>query len=160
MPQPTKKKAASKKQATRRVTIKSRRKHPEYGTSKLEDKFAREFLDKMGVKYTRQFKAEDIGRYYDFYVKTGLKTGILIEVDGDYWHGNGLLHEEKNRMQKHNEYVDSVKDNWALKKKIPLVRIWEHDINERPSEVYRQLKEVIDKYLRINEINENKKKRH
>lgn len=142
------------------IKRRSKRKHPEYGTSKLEDKFASEILDKMGVKYTRQFKAEDIGRYYDFYVKTGHNSGILIEVDGSYYHGYGLLHEEKNRMQKHNEYVDSVKDAWALKNKIPLVRIWEHDIRERPSQVYRDLKKVIDEFTEKDNLNENKKKRH
>lgn len=54
----------------------------EYGTSKLEDKFAKEFLDKLGVNYIRQFKAESIERYYDFYL---VDSHILIEIDGDYW---------------------------------------------------------------------------
>lgn len=53
---------------------------PKYGSSKLEDKFAKEFLDKLNVIYERQFEAKDIKRFYDF--KIG---NILIEVDGDYW---------------------------------------------------------------------------
>lgn len=52
------------------------RNHPKYGTSKLEDKFAKEILEKMGVEYERQFEAKDIGRFYDF--KVG---NVLIEVD-------------------------------------------------------------------------------
>lgn len=36
------------------------RRHPKYGTSKLEDKFAKEFLDKLGVPYERQFEAKEI----------------------------------------------------------------------------------------------------
>ena len=56
------------------------REKPKYGTSKLEDKFAKEFLDKLGVIYERQFEAKDIKRFYDFKIGS-----ILIEVDGDYW---------------------------------------------------------------------------
>ena len=158
MSQPTRRKIENKVKP--KQTIKSKRKHQEYGTSKLEDRFAKEFLDKMGVKYTRQYKAEDIGRYYDFYVITGERSGILIEIDGNYFHGRGLVHEEKNRMQKHSEYVDNLKNNWAIKNKIPLVRIWEHDINNNPSVVYRELKEVIDKYTTKEKLKENKNKRH
>ena len=55
--------------------------HPKYGTSKLEEKFAKEFLDKLGVPYEKQFEAKDIGRFYDF--KVGER--VLVEVDGDYW---------------------------------------------------------------------------
>ena len=43
-----------------------------------------------------------------------------------------MVHEEKSPMQKHNEYVDKVKDTWAAEHGIPLIRIWEHDINDNP----------------------------
>lgn len=56
--------------------------HKQYGTSKLEEKFAKEYLDAIGVEYTYQFEAKDIGRFYDFYLP---KENLLIEVDGDYY---------------------------------------------------------------------------
>lgn len=59
-----------------------RKKHKEYGTSKLEEKFAKEFLERLGIEYIYQFKAESIGRYYDFYLP---EANLIIEVDGDYW---------------------------------------------------------------------------
>lgn len=59
----------------------NQRKHPEYGTSKLEKKFAKEFLDKLGVEYIYQFKAPT-QRVYDFFCP---KENVIIEVDGDYW---------------------------------------------------------------------------
>ena len=159
MNQPTRgKRKASSRTATRKPKV--RRKHPEYGTSKLEDRFAKEFLDKLGVKYTRQYKAEDIGRYYDFFIIIEGKSGILIEIDGDYFHSFGLVHEEKNRMQKHNEYVDKVKDEWAIKHKIPLLRIWEHDINDNPGIVLKELKQIVQKYQGKVDLENNKKKRH
>lgn len=131
---------------TRRV-----RQRPKYGTSKLEDRFASEFLDKLGVIYERQFEAKDIKRFYDF--KIG---NILIEVDGDYWHGKDLVYEDKNRMQKHSEWVDEVKNEWAISHGYLLYRVWESDINNDGAKVMSELKKILS----IDEKRNNKKKRH
>lgn len=131
--------------------------HPKYGTSKLEDKFATEFLDRMGIRYIRQYEAKDIKRFYDFFV---LPDGPLIEVDGDYYHSYGLTREEKSPMQKKNERVDRLKDEWALSRCIPIVRFWEHDINNNPQKVMSELKEAVGKRVRQLEAEEEKKKRH
>lgn len=135
-------------------------KHKEIGVSKLEDRFAREFLDKMGYIYERQFKAEDIGRYYDFAVKDENGMLVLIEVDGSYYHGYNLVYEEKNPMQKHNERVDKLKDLWAAEHSIPLLRIWEHDINNNPKKVRKELEEFLGKAYEKQERLNNKSKRH
>jgi very-short-patch-repair endonuclease len=119
------------------------RKHPEYGTSKLEDKFAKNFLDKLGIRYETQFKAESIGRYYDFYLPD---YQVLIEIDGDYYHSYNLVYEQMSPMQKKNKRVDEQKNKWALHHKIPLIRIWEHDINESPKKVMEVLKTELSKF--------------
>ena len=83
MKQPTKNNKDKKyKTIVTKKNVKQRKKHPNYGTSKLEEYFAKEFLDKLGVEYVYQFEAKDIGRYYDFFLKN---HNLLIEVDGDYW---------------------------------------------------------------------------
>lgn len=133
-----------------------RKNHPEYGTSKLEDKFAKEFLDKLGVVYERQYLAKDIKRYYDFRVN----DRILIEVDGTYFHSYGLVYEDMNPMQKHNAWVDKIKNEWAIEHGFILVRIWEHDINKHPEKVMNYLKEIIGINDKKMQILENKKKRH
>ena len=83
MPQPIARNRAVKKSKTRKITdvVKKKRQHPKYGTSKLEDYFAENFLDVIGVKYVRQFEAKDIGRFYDFFCPS---ANIIIEVDGDF----------------------------------------------------------------------------
>lgn len=58
--------------------IKKKRSHPQYGTSKLEEDFAKEFLDKLKVPYQYQFEAKDIGRFYDFYLP---QSNLIIEID-------------------------------------------------------------------------------
>lgn len=122
------------------------RKHPEYGTSNLETRFAKNFLDKLGYEYETQFKAESIGRYYDFYINP---ANLLIEIDGGYWHSDPRLYEGKELTptQKRNKRVDKDKDKWALTHKIPLIRIWEDDINKTPKQVMDMLKSEIPKYI-------------
>ena len=142
--------------------------HQKYGTSKLEEDFAREFLDKLEVKYVYQFEAKDIGRFYDFAVLLGdgniTSSGniVLIECDGDWYHSHPDLVKEgvMNPMQKHNKRVDELKDKWALLHGIPLIRIWEKDIREAPDKVLKELKErlyIEDKKVTLTE---KKNKRH
>ena len=70
---------------------------------------AKEFLEKLGVKYIYQFEAKDIGRYYDFAIilNNEMTTGnmLLIEIDGSYYHSDPrLVSEDKmSPMQKRNK---------------------------------------------------------
>jgi very-short-patch-repair endonuclease len=136
---------------------KKNRKHEDYGTSKLEEKFAKEFLDKLGVKYIYQFKAESIGRYYDFCIPS---ANLIIEVDGDYWHSKDLVYEEMTPTQKRNKRVDKEKNHWALVNSFKLLRFWESDINKNPKEVMKKLQEELYINIEKTKIIENKKKRH
>ena len=133
--------------------------HPQYGTSKLEEDFAHMFLDKLNVKYEYQFEAKDIGRFYDFYLP---ESNLLIEIDGDYWHGNPDKYQDNELRwhQRHAQRVDEYKNKWALLHGIPIIRVWESDIRKKPNEVMKFLKERL--YLRNKEvlIKENKRKRH
>jgi very-short-patch-repair endonuclease len=162
MVQPTRRERypAVRKKKVKKTTPRGKRPHPKYGTSKLEDRFATEFLDRLGLKYVRQYEAKDIKRFYDFAVRRPNGTFVLIEIDGDYYHGHGLVHEEKSPMQKHNEWVDKVKDEWALSHGIPILRIWEHDIHENPDKVMKTLRESIGKYTEKQKKKDAKGKRH
>lgn len=132
---------------------------PKFGTSKLEQDFARDFLDKLGVEYQWQFEAKDIGRFYDYYLP---KHNLLIEIDGSYWHGDPrTLKEGKlNYIQRHNQRVDSYKDKWALMHGIPIMRIWEKDIRENPAKVMKDLKERLYIQEEIEKNKDNMRKRH
>lgn len=147
------------------VATKKQRKHPLYGTSKLEEDFAKDFLDKLGVKYIYQFET-NIGRFFDFAIilNDDMTSGnmLLVEIDGSWYHSDPRLVKEgdMNPMQKHNKRVDEQKNKWALMHGIPIMRIWEKDIRENPKMVMDELKKrlyVQDKKI---EVKENKSKRH
>ena len=143
----------------RKTTRKTVRVHPKFGTSKLEEDFARDFLDKLKVRYVYQFEAKDIGRFYDFYLPD---VNLIIEIDGSYFHSDPRLVKEENMnpMQKHNKRVDEYKDRWALMHGIPLIRFWEKDIRENPKMVMDELKKRLYLETEKKSLTEKKTKRH
>ena len=156
MKQPIKKKPLTKKK-----TIKPKPKwhHPKFGTSKLEEDFARDFLVKLGVKFVWQFEAKDIGRFYDFYLP---EHNLLIEIDGGYYHADPrVVNENKlSPMQMRNKRIDEYKNRWALAHGIPIIRIWEKDIREKPTQVLNELKKILGLQQTKMSFLENKNKRH
>lgn len=132
-----------------------KRKHKEYGTSKLEEKFAENFLKKIGVEYIYQFKAPT-QRVYDFFCP---KEKLIIEIDGDYWHSYNVLYEDMTPTQKRNKRVDKEKDHWALINGIPILRIWEHDINKNPKKVMEMLSKHLSSAKTKKDFEDKKKKR-
>ena len=112
-----KKKKPSTSEIIKKNIERSKKPHPKYGTSKLEKKFAKEILEKLGVKYEEQFEAKDIKRYFDFFLS---EYGILIECDGDFYHSYGKVYEEMSPMQKRNHRVDEIKNACLCAFEIPL----------------------------------------
>ena len=55
---------------------------------------------------------------------------ILIEVDGNYWHGKGLEWEKLNQTQKLSRTNDNKKSSICLEKQQILIRFWEDEIDE------------------------------
>lgn len=104
--------------------------------SGLEKKFKKEVMEKLGYEYKSQY---EVGRKaYDFAYP---QFKILIEVDGDYWHGHdgSIL----NKMQKMNRRHDQKKNKIALNNKFTLIRFRESDINNRIQKVRFRLSSLI-----------------
>ena len=154
MPQPINKNIINPPKPKKKITTKAnrlkqlkekRKGNNEYGTSKLEEKFAKNFLDKLGVNYIYQYKANSIGRYFDFKLTD---YNVFIEVDGTYYHGYGLIYEDMSPMQKKNHKVDKIKNDYCSRNGYLLIRLWEHDINNNPKMVMDYLKEVLKPILK------------
>ena len=153
MPQPVPKRKTAKVKVTRlSKEVKRKKPHPKYGTSKLEDYFAENFLNVLGVKYIRQYEAKEIGRFYDFKIE----NGPILEINGSYWHGDKRIYEEKdlNSVQKRNIYIDNLKRRWAENNGIEIYYFWEKDIHENPEQILLTLKEILKKYQAKNKKNQ------
>ena len=72
---------------------------------------------------------------FDFGIKD---KRILIEVDGNYWHGNPKFYNKDgiNGKRKLNEIQlqkierDKEKEEWAISRGFTLIRLWEDEIND------------------------------
>lgn len=152
----------SVKKPIKRTSVRKKKTHPKYGTSKLEVYFEENFLKKLGLDYIYQFEAKDIGRFYDFCVFTKAGSPVLVEIDGGFFHSDPRIVAESdmNPMQKRNRRVDEYKNKWALMNGIPLIRIWEKDIRENPAQVMKGLKARLLYITEDEDKKNNKKKRH
>lgn len=63
-------------------------------------------------------------------------------------------------MQKHNKFVDFLKDKWCETHGIPLLRIWEYDIRNNPKKVFEKLNKYIGEGDRKRRIKDLKKRPH
>jgi len=74
-------------------------------------------LDIMGIEHQPQYRPDGYGCVYDELVP----PDILIEIHGDYWHGDTFPEQQQR---------DAAKAQWAEDNGFELVTIWEHEINE------------------------------
>jgi very-short-patch-repair endonuclease len=105
--------------------------------NKLEQKVADE-LRRNNIDYTFQFFINDgeICKSYDFKIKD---KPVIIEVDGDFWHGNP---DVKNHFDKVDDVKenDLVKEELAKKRGYSVIRLWESDINKDISIVMKSVR--------------------
>ena len=163
--------------------IKHKNINQQYGTSKLERDFAKDFLEKNDINFIYQYEAKSIGRWFDFAITSSKRTFVkeekdgimsirqddpsfeldmLIEIDGSYFHSDPRVVDENklSPMQKHNKFVDKLKDQYAGMHCVPLVRFWEYDIRKNPKKVLEELEKYIAISDKKRKIIENKKKPH
>lgn len=82
-------------------------------------------LKELKIKFTTQHEVG--GKFYDIYIPS---KNVLIEVDGDYWHGKDIEYLDKNKVQKKAFVNDLNKDGIATLHGYTLFRIWESEITK------------------------------
>jgi very-short-patch-repair endonuclease len=85
--------------------------------------FAETLLLQVSENFQYQYKFKN--RYFDF----GLADSkILVEIDGDYWHSNGITYEDMNEQQRNTFRNDRYKDDLVSKSDWKLIRIWASEL--------------------------------
>lgn len=109
--------------------------------NKLE-KIVADELDKATIPYHFQYFINEDGicKSFDFKIKN---KPIIVEVDGDFWHGNPNTKYHHININKTIDN-DKLKEKLALKKGIKVIRLWESDIKKDPSIV---IKSITNCYL-------------
>ena len=99
-------------------------------------------LDGAKIKYRQQFflRHNNNKTYaYDFKIKN---KPILIEVDGDYWHG-GPGCKKHFYMVEQVKRNDAVKDEAAKTSNYLLIRVWGSEVKKDPDIVVERLTEAF-----------------
>jgi G:T-mismatch repair DNA endonuclease (very short patch repair protein) len=105
------------------------------------------YLDVSQFNYKYSFILKN--RQYDFIL---FDYNIIIETDGDFWHGNpnfyGVGKKYLYENQKMKRIDDKVKNRIAIENGYYILRFWEYDINN----CFENVKDIIEN--KIKEINE------
>lgn len=105
-------------------------------------------LDEMGIKNQPKFriynknKAEFCFREYDFLI---INMNILIEVDGDYWHGNNEKFHPLSKFQEETRRKDKIKEDFAKSNGYNIIRFWGSDIKKNINLVKDKINEICQK---------------
>lgn len=92
------------------------------------EKIIKNILNKNKIKFKKSFYIylnEKEYKIYDFYLP---EYNMLIEADGDYWHGNPIYFTTLNEIQVINMNNDKIKNELAIQEGYLLLRFWENHI--------------------------------
>ena len=104
-----------------------------------------EMMKELGIECECQ---KVIGnKIYDFYIPS---KNTLVEINGDYWHGNSLIYESEdlNKVQKRNIKNDKFKEILAKGNGYLFEVLWEYDLNnnyEEEKENCKKLWKLLEK---------------
>ena len=75
----------------------------------------------------------------------------ILEVDGDYWHGNKIRFPIPNQMQKEQIEEDACRNEELRSAGFEVIRIWEREINKMNLEDF---KEILLSKIKVKQTNE------
>jgi very-short-patch-repair endonuclease len=104
------------------------------------EKLFSKMMKELGVKVETQ---KVLGsKIYDFYIPS---KNMMVEIDGDYFHGNPLIYEQKdlNKMQIRNIRNDKFKDVLAKGNGYEIERVWEYDLNNDYAGQKKRFKKLL-----------------
>ena len=117
-------------------------------SSSIEQKI-KNILELMSIEYTSQFTMK-VGKKINFFdIKIG---NILIEVNGDFWHGNPLIYKKNDILKFPKKEIvcesiwikDKKKKETALKKGYNVVYLWESFIRKSSDDdIIKELKKIL-----------------
>ncbi|MCK4358994.1 MAG: DUF559 domain-containing protein [Candidatus Cloacimonetes bacterium] len=95
-------------------------------------------LNELNIPFKHQFR---LGNHlFDFRISD---SNILIEVDGDYWHGNPKKFKKLSKRQQKQKQRDIKNEKLAKTNNFILLRFWQNDVLNNQRVVKDRLKTII-----------------
>lgn len=108
------------------------------GLNKLE-LMGNEILNALKLEYQTQCLIND-KICVDVYIP---KHNLIIQWDGDYWHGKDIPYDEMDDRVKHRVSLDKSQDAYFKKCGFNELRFWESDVKYRKDLVYANISRSI-----------------
>lgn len=111
-------------------------------SSKKEKEFIDTCVKPLGIEFDTQYYIKDIHHYCDVFIPS---KNIIIEFQGDYWHGNPKKYssDELSEFQIDKVKKDNILRNYCIDNNIHLIEIWESDYDEDYSGIKMLLEEQL-----------------
>ena len=104
------------------------------------------FLKEIGIEHITHFYVKNIELRYrcDIFIPS---MNLVIECDGDYWHGNPIRYfkKELNEYQIKQRQKDELRSKQLLEKGYKIIRLWEHEINNMTIKQFEKKIENVNK---------------
>jgi len=101
----------------------------------------KKLLNELNIPFIHQFRVKGINHNFDFHISN---TNILIEVDGDYYHGNPKKFIKLSEIQIQWKQRDEKINKLAKTNNYILLRFWASDILHNEENVVESLKGLIN----------------
>ena len=111
-------------------------------SSEIEKEFIRTCIAPLGIEFSTQHYLSEIHHYCDVYVPS---RNVVIEFQGDYWHGNPekYLEEELTPYQRKKMDKDIELRKYCEENEILLVEIWESEYRRDVDGVKEKLRRLF-----------------
>jgi len=95
-------------------------------------------MQELDIEYVDQ---KIVGsKIFDFYIPS---INTIVEVDGNYFHGDEEMFPILNNMQKRNVKNDKFKNTLAIGMGYKIERVWESDLKENYIGVKKRIKKLL-----------------
>lgn len=81
-------------------------------------------------------------KIYDYYIP---ENNMIIEIQGDYWHGNPMFFENLNKIQIRNKKNDEFKKIQAIGMGYKYDEVWENELKNKRESIVKKFKLIFDK---------------
>lgn len=96
-------------------------------------------LDRIGAAYVRQHVVG--GKFtVDAFLP---ESRVVVQFDGDYWHGNPDCYETPDKRQQKRMNFDRSQDAYMRKCGYRIVRVWESTLRKDPESVERLIRQTV-----------------
>lgn len=108
------------------------------GLNGLEKK-GKVILKNIGISFQEQVLIHG-----KFVVDVLLPNNVIIQWDGDYWHGNPKRYKVLNFIQERQRKHDKACNAYLKKCGYRIIRFWEWDVNNRPEWIESEIRKTIN----------------